>query len=44
MVVTGTHLNKQRQQDVFDGVVIGRSLHEDFRDGRRQELKAVLQK
>lgn len=38
------YLNKQRQRDVLDCVVIYRSLDEDFRDSGREELKAVLQK
>lgn len=44
MVLTHTYLNIQRQGDIFDCVVVWRSLDEDEGDSRRLELKSVLQK
>lgn len=44
VVITNTYLNEQYERDVFDFVVIQKWLDEDFRDSRRGELKAALQK
>lgn len=44
VVLVDTYLNIQPQGDIFDCVVVLRSLDEDFGDSRRLELEAVLQK